>query len=206
MPPAVASAIPGRDRKSEWTKLSGKVRGVGRLRSTCEASNKADQHSVTESVEGRRPVGRKVSGETRPGHRAGPGVSPKPRVCEPAGQNVPCRLRSNSRQEPTAGKPHGGICAGGARATRFPTATQNSSVPRIRAQNSPRRRTHDPHPVAESDFFRRSKAGMTRSCADPGNHQMPVNEYSDAFAAPLIDRTAADALLFRRRCGQYWTA
>jgi hypothetical protein len=75
---------PGPRQEVLWTKLSGKARGVGRLRSTCEASNKAEHHSVAESVEGRRPVGRKASGDTSPGLRAGIGVSPQPRAYEPA--------------------------------------------------------------------------------------------------------------------------
>ena len=61
MPPEIAFATPGRDRKSRRRSCRG--RGVGRLRITYEASNKADDKSAAESVEGRRPVGRKVSSD-----------------------------------------------------------------------------------------------------------------------------------------------
>jgi len=67
---------------------------------------------VAESVEGRRPVGRKASGDIRPGHRTGYGVHRKPRAYEQMVLMVP-PVASDSRQEPGAGKPHAGICAGG---------------------------------------------------------------------------------------------
>jgi len=121
-PPAVVSAIPGHDRKSMRRKLSGKARGVGRLRSTCAASNKADEHSVAESVEGRRPVGSKASGDARPGHRARVGVSQKLRAYEPA---EPLR-RAGCVRLPTGahcGKGARWDLCGGTGATRFPTAT-----------------------------------------------------------------------------------
>jgi len=72
----------GPRQEVEETKLSGKVRGVGRLCSTWEASNKTDHKSVAESVEGRRPVGGKVSGNHASGPRAGIGMA---RSSEPTG-------------------------------------------------------------------------------------------------------------------------
>jgi hypothetical protein len=70
-------------------KPSGNRRGVGRVRSIAEASNKAAMAlgygvwAVAESVERR--------------------VAPEGRASD-----------APSRQEPGAGKPHAGICAGGA--------------------------------------------------------------------------------------------
>ena len=70
-PPAAAAAVPGRGGKLNRATPPRKVRGVGRLHSTGEASNKADHNtSAAESVEGRRPVGGKASGDACPGLRA----------------------------------------------------------------------------------------------------------------------------------------
>jgi len=73
--------------------------------------------SVAESVEGRRPVGGKVRRDACPGHSAGFGMSPERRVYGPE-VNGPPKPRTpvafDLRQEPGAGKPHAGICGGGA--------------------------------------------------------------------------------------------
>ena len=71
MPPEIAFATPGHDRKSRRRSCRGRGEGVGRLRITYEASNKADDKSAAESVEGRRPVGRKVSSDACSGLSAG---------------------------------------------------------------------------------------------------------------------------------------
>jgi hypothetical protein len=67
----------GSRREVEETKPPGKRRGVGRLHSTCEASNNAGLTSAAEMVEGRRPVEGKVRSAACPGHRAGLGMSQK---------------------------------------------------------------------------------------------------------------------------------
>ena len=78
-PPAAAAAVPGRGGKFNRATPPRKVRGVGRLHRTGEASNNADHNtSAAESVEGRRPVEGKASGDTCPGLSAGTGMSPKP--------------------------------------------------------------------------------------------------------------------------------
>jgi hypothetical protein len=113
----------GPRREAEEAKPSWKRRGVGRLHSTCEASNNADHKSVAEMVEGRRPAGGKASSNARPGLSAGYGVSPTLQACG-SGVNGPPKPRtsiaSNLRQEPGAGKPHAGICAGGGRGNSVP--------------------------------------------------------------------------------------
>jgi len=67
-------------------------------------------------VEGRRPAGGKASSNARPGLSAGYGVPPKLRACG-LGVHGPPKPRTSIaldlRQEPGAGKPHAGICAGG---------------------------------------------------------------------------------------------
>ena len=80
MPPAVAIAIPGRDRKSRRRSCRGRCEEFGRLYSTYEASNKADHKSAAESVEGRRPVGGKASSNACSGLSAGFSMSPKRRA------------------------------------------------------------------------------------------------------------------------------
>ena len=116
--PAAAMAVPGRDGKSRRRSRRGKVGGVGRLHSTDEASNKADRRAVAERVEGRRPVGGRASCNACPGHSAGSGMSPRREPTDRNWMGRPSperRSRLDLRQEPGAGKPHAGICAGGGR-------------------------------------------------------------------------------------------
>ena len=78
-------------------------------------ANKAER-SAAERMEGRHLVEGRPAGRTRSGHRTGPAChayrlgpaaslhrSPQPRTAQ----------RYHPRQEPGAGKPHAGICAGG---------------------------------------------------------------------------------------------
>src|SRR4051794_35331638 len=73
--------------------------------------------SAAEGVEGRRLVVGKASCNACSGPSAGQGMSPKRRACGPGVQG-PFRPRTSVafdlRQEPGAGKPHAGICGGGA--------------------------------------------------------------------------------------------
>jgi len=67
-------------------------------------------------VEGRRPVEGKASSDARPGLCAEYGVPLKRRACglEVNGPPKPqTSVAFDLRQEPGAGKPHAGICAGG---------------------------------------------------------------------------------------------
>ena len=117
-PPATAVAVPGLGGKLDRAEPLRKAGGVGRLRSTDEASNKADPGSAAEMVEGRRPVGGKASRDACPGPSAGTGMSPRRRACGPGREGPtkpPTPVAFDLRQEPGAGKPHAGICAGGGR-------------------------------------------------------------------------------------------
>jgi hypothetical protein len=93
-----------------------RAREVGRLHSTCEASNKADLKSAAETVEGRRPVEGKASRDARPGLCAGTGMHSK-RHAYGSEVHGPLKPRTSIafdlRQEPGAGMPLAGICAGG---------------------------------------------------------------------------------------------
>jgi hypothetical protein len=114
--PTSALAAVGLGGKPDRAKPRRQVGGVGRLPSTEEASNKADPGSAAEMVEGRRPVEGKASSDACPGPRAGTGMSLKRQACGPRlqGPSRPSTLVAfDLRQEPGAGKPHAGICAGG---------------------------------------------------------------------------------------------
>ena len=104
-----------------------RAREVGRLHSTCEASNKADLKSAAETVEGRRPVEGKASRDARPGLCAGTGMHSK-RHAYGSEVHGPLKPRTSIafdlRQEPGAGMPLAGICAGG--------PGQPGSLPRLR--------------------------------------------------------------------------
>jgi hypothetical protein len=71
--------------------------------------------SAAETVEGRRPVKGRVSCNACTGHSAGTGMSLKQRAhgSELHGYPIPrMPITFDLRQEPGAGKPHAGICAG----------------------------------------------------------------------------------------------
>jgi len=114
--PAAALAVPGRSGKLSRAKPPRKAGGVGRLRTTEEAPNKADH----------------VGGGGCGGKAAGRGEGKLQRMLRTlsrtrhvteaaslrAGGAGPFRSRTpvafDPRQEPGAGKPHAGICGGGA--------------------------------------------------------------------------------------------
>src|SRR3954469_6272716 len=121
MPPAVATAIPGR---------FGKVRSrsrVGRFEESdgCIVPMKprttpADGPAAegAESGGGRRPAEGRAKANACSGHRAGTRMSPTacthgPELDGPPKPRTP--VASDLRQEPGGEKPHAGICAGGRR-------------------------------------------------------------------------------------------
>ena len=129
----------GSRREVEETKPPGKRRGVGRLHSTCEASNNAGSRRRRRWWrEGGRSKGRCAAPHAPD---SGPGLACH-RSCEPADRSCTGRLRLGAsialdlRQEPGAGKPHAGICAGcalQARRTQLPemaAAAKPSEQPR----------------------------------------------------------------------------
>ena len=114
--PVAAQAVSGRGGKLSRAKPPRKTGGVGRLRTTGEAPNKADH--VGGGGCGGKAAGR-GEGELRRMFRT---LSRTRHVTEAAslraGVQGPFRPRTpvafDLRQEPGAGKPHAGICGGGA--------------------------------------------------------------------------------------------
>src|ERR1019366_7834463 len=93
-----------------------RAREVGRLHSTCETSNNSDRRAEAETVEGRRPVEGRASRDAGPGPCAGTGLHSRRCACgsEVHGPPKPrTSIAFDLRQEPGAGMPHAGICAGG---------------------------------------------------------------------------------------------
>jgi hypothetical protein len=76
MPPAVATAIPGRFGKARSRSRIGRYEeSDGRIVPMKPRTTPADRRGV-ESVEGRRPVEGRVKANACPGPRAGPGMFP----------------------------------------------------------------------------------------------------------------------------------
>ena len=118
MPPAVATAIPGHDRKSNGRRCRGRHEESDGCIVPMKPRTIPADRLVAESVEGRRPVGGRARANACPGHSAGPGMPPTacahgPELYGPPKPRMP--VASDLRQEPGAGKPHAGICAGGRR-------------------------------------------------------------------------------------------
>src|SRR3954467_12420125 len=116
MLPAVATAIPGHDRKSDGRRCRGRYEESDGCIVPMKPRTTSADGPMTESVEGRRPVEGRVKANACPGHRAGTGMSPTarahgPELDGPPKPRMPVAL--DLRQEPGAGKPHAGICAGG---------------------------------------------------------------------------------------------
>ena len=76
MPPAVATAIPGHDRKSYGRRRRGRYEESDGRRVPMKPRTTSADGPMTESVEGRRPVEGRVKANACPGHSAGPGMSP----------------------------------------------------------------------------------------------------------------------------------
>ena len=104
----------GPRQEAEEAKLSGNRRGVGWVQ---KPSNKGRGERWRRGRrEGTQPE-EEVGAEARPGHSAGFGVSQEAPI-RGSTLNGPPKPRTSitfdRRQEPGAGKPHAGICGGGA--------------------------------------------------------------------------------------------
>src|SRR6476660_3897967 len=108
---------PGPRQEAEKAKLSRNRRGVGWVHSTGETLEQSREERWRRGRREGTQSEEEVDAEARPGHSAGFGVSqeapirgsnlnglPKPRTS----------ITFDLRQEPGAGKPHAGICGGGA--------------------------------------------------------------------------------------------
>ena len=115
-PPAAALAVPGRFGKARSRSRIGRSEeSDGRIVPMKPRTTPADR-LVAESVEGR--VEGRAKANACPGHSAGTGMSPTaqahgPELDGPPKPRMPVAF--DLRQEPGAGKPHAGICAGGGR-------------------------------------------------------------------------------------------
>ena len=115
--PAVASAIPGRDRKPKRRSCRGTGEESDGSIVLEKSSNKAVRNGGGEG--GGKGPGRRgeVDAEARPGHSAGFGVSQEAPIRGSKLNGLPkprTSITLDFRQEPGAGKPHAGICGGGA--------------------------------------------------------------------------------------------
>ena len=121
--PKSAMADPGHDGKPRRRSRRGRgEESDGRI--VPRSLEQSRPRAAAEMVEGRRPAGGKASSNARPGLSTGTGMSPKLRACG-SGCTAPkprTSIASDLRQEPGAGKPHAGICAGGG-SNPVPTAT-----------------------------------------------------------------------------------
>ena len=113
--PAVAAAIPGRGRKARSRSCRGTGEGSDEPHSTVEALEQGREKRRRRAWREGGSVGGMADGGQCPGRRTAPGTPSQPPAC---GSRLP---RSNVRdrpvtpdlrQEPGAGKPQAGICAG----------------------------------------------------------------------------------------------
>ena len=117
-PPAAATAVPGRFGKARSRSRTGRSEESDGCIVPMKPRTTSADGLMTESVKGRRPVEGRARANACPGHSAGPGMSPTARAhgSELDGPPKPrMPVASDLRQEPGAGKPHAGICAGGGR-------------------------------------------------------------------------------------------
>jgi hypothetical protein len=116
--PAVAMAVPGRFGKAgSRSRIGRSEESDGRIVPMKPRTKPVDRPAA-ESAEGRRPVEGRAKANACPGHRVGTGMSPTARAHGPDPEGPlgpPTPVAFDLRQEPGAGKPHAGICAGGRR-------------------------------------------------------------------------------------------
>ncbi len=120
MLPAVATAIPGHDRKSYGRRCRGRYEESDGCIVPMKPRTTPADRLVAESVEGRRPVEGRARANACSGPRAGIGMSPTASAHGPELEPKP-RMRLTFDRSPvrdTEGaakqKPHAGICAGAA--------------------------------------------------------------------------------------------
>jgi hypothetical protein len=124
--PAVATAIPGRGRKARSRRCRGTGEESDGPRSTGEAPEQGRDERRRRAWREGGSVGGMADDGRCSGRRTGPSILYPPLACGSATRsNVRARpIALDFRQEPGAGKPHAGICAGG--------REQSLSLPRPR--------------------------------------------------------------------------
>lgn len=113
--PAVAVAIPGRGRKARSRSCRGTGEESDEPRSTGEAPEQGRDERRRRAWREGGSVGGMVGDWRCSGRRTGPRIlSPSPACGSALRSNLRARpIAPDLRQEPGAGKPHAGICAGG---------------------------------------------------------------------------------------------
>ena len=126
--PAVATAIPGRGRKARSRRCLGTGEESDGPRSTGEAPEQGRDERRRRAWREGGSVGGMADDGRCSGRGTGPSILYPPLACGSATRsNVRARpIALDFRQEPGAGKPHAGICAGG--------REQSLSLPRPRAE------------------------------------------------------------------------
>ena len=126
--PAVATAIPGRGRKARSRRCLGTGEELDGPRSTGEAPEQGRDERRRRAWREGGSVGGMADDGRCSGRRTGPSILYPPLACGSATRsNVRARpIALDFRQEPGAGKPHAGICAGG--------REQSLSLPRPRRE------------------------------------------------------------------------
>ena len=112
--PAVATAIPGRGRKARSRRCLGTGEELDGPRSTGEAPEQGRDERRRRAWREGGSVGGMADDGRCSGRRTGPSILYPPLACGSATRsNVRARpIALDFRQEPGAGKPHAGICAG----------------------------------------------------------------------------------------------
>jgi hypothetical protein len=113
--PAVAAAIPGRGRKARSRRCRGTGEGSDEPRSTDEAPEQGREERRRRMRREGGSVGRMADDWRCSGHRTGQSIPcPSPTSGSATRGGVRAHpITPDFRQEPGAGKPHAGICAGG---------------------------------------------------------------------------------------------
>jgi len=123
--PAVAAAIPGCGRKARSRSCRGTGEGSDEPRSTDEAPEQGREERRRRTWREGGSVGGMADDWRCSGRRTGPGILyPSPACGSALRSNLRARpIAPDLRQEPGAGKPHAGICAGG--------REKSMSIPRL---------------------------------------------------------------------------
>ena len=150
--PAVATAIPGRGRKARSRRCRGTGEELDGPRSTGEAPEQGRDERRRRAWREGGSVGGMADDGRCSGRRTGPSILYPPLACGSATRsNVRARpIALDFRQEPGAGKPHAGICAGG--------REQSLSLPPPRPRNG-----MAPDAANPQDMARLARAGHSSS-------------------------------------------
>jgi len=178
--PQVAVAIPGRGREARSRSCRGTGEESDEPRSTGEAPEQGRDERRRRAWREGGSVGGMADDWRCSGRRTGPGILyPSPACGSALRSNLRARpIAPDLRQEPGAGKPHAGICAGGReKSLALPRQPRKSDYPGRRRFNPDGRRHGGTRQRERSDSPARSETlacaealcpGTGRSLAHPG--------------------------------------